>query len=371
MTLPTPIAPALPKNLDTPTLVIDLDVVERNARRMADSMRTNGVALRPHVKTHKSVALARIQLDNGAAGITVGTLGEAEVMAEGGIADIFLAYPIWASGPKAARLRALAERPGLTFAVGCDSIDGARQLARAMTGSRARLRVVLEIDAHYGRTGTAAENAGEVARAAQDAGLEVIGAFTHGGHGYFGPEARAAAGADEVEVLTTAAAALRAENIEPTVLSAGSSPTATQSARPPVTEMRAGTYLIGDRQQVALGSSPPDGVAIAIAATVVSDAVADQVVIDAGAKSLTKDSPAYLEGFGAIPAYADGVIERVSDYHGQVRFSVGARKPRIGEVVAVVPNHACPAIDLYDSFVATRSAEVVGRWTVDARGRSG
>ena len=143
------------------------------------------------------------------------------------------------------------------------------------------------------------------------------------------------------------------------------------SARPPVTEMRAGTYLIGDRQQVALGVSPPDGVAIAVAATVVSDAAPNQVVIDAGAKSLTKDSPAYLAGFGAIPAYPDGVIERVSDYHGQVRFPAGARMPRVGEVVAVVPNHACPVIDLFDAFTATRSGQVVGRWTVDARGRSG
>ena len=126
-----------------------------------------------------------------------------------------------------------------------------------------------------------------------------------------------------------------------------------------------------DRPSTGAGASPPDGVAIAVAATVVSDNVPNQVVIDAGAKSLTKDVPSYLAGFGTIPAYSDGVTERVSDYHGQVRFPAQAQMPQVGEVVAVVPNHACPVIDLFDSFIVTRSGEVVGRWQVDARGRSG
>ncbi len=369
--LTQPVAIRLPDGLDTPTLVIDLDVVERNASRMAQAMAAQGIALRPHVKTHKSVALARLQLDHGAAGITVGTLGEAEVMANGSLNDIFLAYPIWAAGPKAERLRALAERPGLTFSVGVDSVAGARQLARAMSKSRTPLRVVIEVNPQYGRTGINSRDAGALGRAARDAGLEVIGAFTHGGHAYADLDAAETASADEVEALATAAESLRAAGIEAVVLSAGSSPTALRSARPPVTEMRAGTYLIGDRIQVGLGVSPPDGAAMAVAATVVSDAVPDQVVIDAGAKSLTKDLPPYLTGFGVMPAYPDGVVERVSDYHGQVRFPAGAHKPSVGEVVAVVPNHACPVIDLFDSFVATRSGAVLGRWPVDARGRSG
>src|SRR5262245_55978373 len=108
MTLPRPNGPKLPDGLDTPTLVIDLDVVERNAARMAQAIAAAGMTLRPHVKTHKSVALAKLQLEHGAHGITVGTLGEAEVMANGGITDIFLAYPVWVVGAKAQRLRALA-----------------------------------------------------------------------------------------------------------------------------------------------------------------------------------------------------------------------------------------------------------------------
>lgn len=369
--LPRPLAPALPDGLDTPRLVIDLDIVGRNARRIADALAAAGVALRPHVKTHKSVALARLQLESGAIGVTVGTLGEAEVMADGGIGDIFIAYPLWLAGPKAARLRALVERDGLALAVGVDSEAGARRLADAVAGTRRPLRVLVEVDPGNGRTGVAAGRAGAVAAAAARLGLEVVGAFVHGGHGYAAPGAGDAAADDEAAALAEAADGLRSAGIEPRVLSAGSSPTALAAARPPVTEMRPGTYLIGDRQQVALGASPADGVAIAVAATVVSDAVAGQVVIDAGAKSLTKDVPGYLAGHGTIPAYPQGVIERVSDYHGQVRFPAGAARPAPGEIVAVVPNHACPVIDLYDSFVATRSGAVIGEWRVDGRGRSG
>jgi len=91
----------------------------------------------------------------------------------------------------------------------------------------------------------------------------------------------------------------------------------------------------------------------------------------AGAKSLTKDLPPYLAGYGYLPAYPDGVLERVSDYHGEVRLPEGAAAPHIGDVVAVIPNHVCPVIDLFDSFVATRNGTVIGRWPVDARGRSG
>ncbi len=367
---PLPIAPSLPPGLDTPCLVIDLDVVEANALRTAGAMSARGMALRPHVKTHKSVALARIQLDAGAVGITVGTLGEAEVMAEGGINDIFLAYPLWADRPKADRLRALLAQPGLRLAVGIDSIAGAETLAAAVAGNGHRLRVLIEVDPGNGRTGVGPAQAAELAVAAQRLGLEVGGLFSYGGHAYAGREAIGAAAADEVAALTGAAARLRAAGIEPGVLSAGSSPTALGAATAPVTELRPGTYLIGDRQQVALGCSPADGVALAVAATVVSTAVPGQIVINAGAKSLTKDVPAYLTGFGSLPAYPDGVLERVYDYHGQVRFPDGARRPELGQVVAVIPNRANPLIDLYDTFVATRSGRVVGQWPVDARGRS-
>jgi D-serine deaminase-like pyridoxal phosphate-dependent protein len=368
---PIPVAPILPAGLDTPALVIDLDIVERNARRMAENVASRGIALRPHVKTHKSVALARIQLEAGASGVTVGTLGEAEVMAGGGVTDILLAYPIWVDEVKAARLRALHEREGVRLTVGVDSTAGAERLAAAVAGSTKPVGVMIEIDPHYQRTGVSPEDAGELGTAAARLGLEVRGVFAHGGHAYRGREMVDGAASDELQAVTDARDSLAAAGFTDLTLSAGSTPTALLDLIAPINEVRPGTYLINDRIELYMGACGPNDIAMAVAATVVSDNIPGKFVINAGAKSLTKDLPPYLTGFGVIPAYPDGVIERVSDYHGEVRLSDGAPSPRLGDVVAVVPNHACPVIDLYDTFVATRSGTLVGEWPIDARGRRG
>jgi D-serine deaminase-like pyridoxal phosphate-dependent protein len=372
-TLPDPAfqVPWLPGDLDTPALVVDLDVAEANTRRLVAHVARHGATLRPHAKTHKSLELARGQLAMGAAGLTVGTLGEAEVFVAGGFDDLFIAYPVWAAGPKAARLRALhVAASGLR--VGLDSAGGARQLARAVAGTGTPLEVLVEIDPGNRRTGVGTpEEAVAVARAARDLGLDVIGIFSHGGHGYAGPAARESAAADEVRVLSAASEALRAAGFECPVVSAGSTPTMLAALGGPITEMRAGTYLLGDRQQSVLGSIEVGTIALHVAATIVSDAVPGQVVLDAGAKTLTKDLAPYLRGYGALPAYPDAVIERLSDYHGVVRIPPRSPAPRVGEVVAIVPNHVCPVVDLFDSFVAVRGRRLVGALPVDARGRRG
>jgi D-serine deaminase-like pyridoxal phosphate-dependent protein len=362
--------PALPADLATPCLVVDLDIVDRNIERLAAGARDRGVALRPHVKTHKSVAIARMQLEAGAAGITVGTVGEAVVMAAGGIDDIFIAYPVWATGARAERLAAVHR--AVTLSVGIDSVEGAARLARAVEGTDRPLTVLVEIDSGGRRTGVAdpAEIA-QVAAAARTAGLHVAGVFTHGGHSYRDPDAPGPAAADEVAALGAAVAVLRDAGHVIEAVSAGSTPTALLSAAGEVNEIRPGTYLLGDRQQLVLGAIPPDGLALVVAATVVSTAVPGQVVVDAGAKTLTKDRASFLEGFGLLPAYPDAVIERLFDYHGAIAIPPGTHAPELGEIVAIVPNHVCPVVDLFDTFVATRAGEIVGLWPVDARGRSG
>jgi D-serine deaminase-like pyridoxal phosphate-dependent protein len=365
-----PEAPRLPDDLETPCLVVDLDVAEANARRMADGAAARGVLLRPHIKTHKSVALARMQLDHGAAGITVGTLGEAEVMADGGIDDLFVGYPVWPAGSKAGRLRGLHERCSLT--VGVDSAEAAVLLADAIGDSPARpLRVLVEMDSGARRSGVAGPaEALAVATAAREAGLEVIGVFTHGGHGYRAPGAGPEAAADEIQVLGAAADALRTAGFDVQRVSAGSTPTGVHAAAGQVTEIRPGTYVLGDRQQFVLGAIPADGIALVVAATVVSTAVGGQVVLDAGAKTLTKDRAPFLDGFGVLPAYPSAVIERLFDYHAAVSIPEGSPAPRLGEVVAIVPNHVCPVVEQFDEFVVARKGVAEGRWPVDARGRS-
>jgi D-serine deaminase-like pyridoxal phosphate-dependent protein len=362
--------PALPADLATPCLVVDLDVVARNIERLALGARDRGVALRPHVKTHKSVALARMQLDAGAAGITVGTVGEAEVMAAGGIDDIFIAYPVWAEGIRAERTAAV--HGAVTLSVGIDSVEGAQRLARAVEGSDRPLTVLVEVDSGGRRTGIAdPTEVVRVAGAARSAGLRVAGVFTHGGHSYRDPDARIAAAADEVAALGAAADALRDAGHEVERVSAGSTPTGVLAAAGQVNEIRPGTYLLGDRLQLVLGAIPADGLALVVAATVVSTAVPGQVVVDAGAKTLTKDRASFLEGFGLLPDYPDVVIERLFDYHGAIAIPPGMAAPGLGEVVAIIPNHVCPVVDLFDTFVATRAGQIVGQWPVDARGRSG
>jgi D-serine deaminase-like pyridoxal phosphate-dependent protein len=355
--------------IDTPALVVDRDRMDAAIGLMQRSMDERGVALRPHAKTHKSVEVGRRQVAAGASGLTVGTIGEAETFVDGGLDDLFIAYPLVPLGPKAARLRALAERSRLR--VGTDSVVGARTIAEALGDARDRVEVLVEIDSGGRRTGVEPVDAGVLARAAADLGLRVIGVFTHGGHSYHGRDARQPAADDEVRYLTEAAESLRAAGIEPIVVSAGSTPTAVASARGAVTEERPGTYVFGDRQQVALGSIEVDAVAAVIAARVVSvNAAGRRYVIDAGAKTLTKDVPAYLAGHGAIPEL-DGVVARVSDYHGVVEVPDSAAMPEIGRVVIVVPNHICPVVDLFGAFEVVRDGEIVDRWRVDAHSRSG
>jgi D-serine deaminase-like pyridoxal phosphate-dependent protein len=354
--------------IDTPAVVVDLDRVDARIAAMADTMRARGVRLRPHAKTHKSLAFGRRQLDAGAVGLTVPTIGEAEVFAAGGFDDLFIAYPVIAQGPKAERLRTLAERCSLS--VGADSAVGLDALASALGGAAGRVSVVIEVDVGGGRTGVRPEDAGAIARHATGLGLTVAGVFTHGGHGYAGREERVAAATDEVEGLARAAESLRAEGIEPTVVSAGSTPTAELSAQGPITEERPGTYIFGDRQQAFLTARPLDDTALFVASTVVSHGSGGGFVVDAGAKILGKDVAPYLAGHGSIVGYPDAVIERVNDHHGVVALPASAARPTIGDVVWIAPNHVCPVVNLVDEYVIAQDGRVVDRWPVDARGRN-
>ncbi|MFA9445773.1 alanine racemase [Egicoccus sp. AB-alg6-2] len=361
-------APALPGGLDTPAVVVDLDRVDANVARMQARLDERGVSLRPHAKTHKSPFFAARQLDAGAVGITVAVLGEAQVMADAGIQDVFVAYPVWAVGAKADRLRELAGR--VRLAVGVDSVEGARQLGRALAGAAAGPEVLIELDSGEGRTGTDATRVVAVARAVADAGLTLRGVFTHGGHAYQGPDRVAGAAEDEGSTLGAALHDLRDAGFEVRVVSAGSTPTAVASAAGPVTEERPGTYVFGDRQQANLGGSDPTTLALTVAATVVSTAVPGRCVLDAGAKALAKDKPDWLAGHGVVPMLPGAVIRAVYDHHAVVELAEDTPAPRVGDVVGVVPNHACPVVNLTDELLLTRDGELVERLPVLARGRN-
>jgi D-serine deaminase-like pyridoxal phosphate-dependent protein len=249
-------------------------------------------------------------------------------------------------------------------------VVGLEALAAAVRGAARSPTVVIEIDSGGRRSGVRPELAGQLARRATGLGLTVTGVFTHGGHGYGGLDARGPAAEDEVAGLTAAAASLRATGIEPTVLSAGSTPTAVLSARGAVTEERPGTYIFGDRQVSALAGQPFEDVALAVATTVVSAGPADGFIVDAGAKILGKDVAPMLDGHGSVLGYPEAVIERLYDHHGVVDLPPGSARPAVGSIVWVVPNHVCPVVNMVDEYVIARGGQVVDRWAVDARGRN-
>lgn len=357
----------LPEGIDTPTVIVDIDVLERNITTWATRMADRGVGLRPHTKTSKCIEVIRRQVDAGAVGLTVATLGEAEVLADAGFTELFQAYPLWAGRPdRARRLRALHERVELM--VGVESVEAAAALGRAVAGSERPLRVLVELDPGLHRSGVRPDEVVDIARAAHDAGLDVRGAFTFGGHGYAACDAAPNAGDDEVRTLTLAAELLTAAGFEPSVLSAGSTPTALHSARGPVTDERPGTYVFQDSQQVTLGVASLGEVAMVVAATVVASHADGRFVLDTGSKAIAADRPVWAKGHGRVPAYPDAELRSLSEHHC-VGWTTGPR-PKVGEVVAVVPNHACVVVNLVDTLTVVRNGVIVDEWAVASRGRN-
>ncbi len=361
---------------DTPYLLVDDAVLRRNVDRLADWAAEHGLQVRPHAKTHKCLEVAHRQLGAGAAGLTVATIGEAEVFAEAGVDDLFIAYPLWLSEAKAQRLRTLARRSldeprRSLLRVGVDSIAGARQLAAGLDG--VPVDVLVEVDSGMRRTGVAPEAAGQVAVAARDAGLTVLGVFTFPGHGYGPGAARQEAAHQEAQALASAAQSLRDNGIEPVVVSGGSTPTVEFAAAGVLTEIRPGVYPFNDAQQWELGSCTPDQLALVAMATVVSEQLPTgpnaptRLVLDAGSKTLGADRPAWTTGFGRLPDVPDARIVSLSEHHAVVEFPPGTEVPALGETVRVAPNHVCSAVNLADELIA-QTAGGTRVWPILARG---
>lgn len=351
----------------TPVLVVDVDVLHRNLVAMADATAGAGVALRPHAKTHKCPQIAHRQLTLGAVGLSVATVAEAEVFADHGVTDLFVAYPVAAGGGRAARLAALLERARVV--VGVDSVEGAAALGPVRATDGRTPEALVEVDCGLHRSGVAPEEAPVVAVAAARAGLRVTGAFTYPGHAY-APGAAASAAADERAALARAGELLAAAGFDVTVLSGGSTPTATRTAADPgpCTELRPGVYAFNDAQQVHLGTCGPGDVALRVLATVVSAPAPDRVVLDAGTKVLGADRPPWAPGHGSVPGLPGAVVTGLWEHHAVVRLAPQTPRPAVGEVVAVVPNHCCSAVNLVDELVVVRDGHPVDRWPVAARG---
>jgi D-serine deaminase-like pyridoxal phosphate-dependent protein len=353
--------------LDTPCLLLDLDRLDRNIRRMADLIAAAGVRLRPHAKTHKLAQVAERQLAAGCDGLTVAKLGEAEMLVGHGILDLFIAYPLW--GPrKWERLCRLAEQAAIR--VCADSHEVCEGISAAAAGRGLSIPVRIEVDTGFGRCGVqTVEQARALAeRLSKLRGVELVGLMSFAGRTYtVGPEhARDAALADAARLLEVATA-LRESGFAVPEISVGSTPGASYAAElDGVTEIRPGTYVFSDRDQVALGWGTLDDCALTVLATVVSRPTPTRAVIDAGTKTLSSDRASAVEGWGVVRGHPSWALVSLYEEHGVLEVPPGAAP--IGTTVEIVPNHACGAVNLHDWVAAVRDGAVEEWWRVEGRG---
>lgn len=348
------------KQAETPCVLIDEAIVEANLARAQDYADRHGLALRPHIKTHKLPRFALRQVELGAVGITCQKLGEAEVMADAGVADILITYNIL--GPaKLERLAALHARlPRLS--VVADNATVVAGYAARFRDAAAPLDVLVECDTGADRCGvvTPAEALALAQAIAAAPGLRFAGLMTYPPRG---------GGVAVAAFLAEACTLLEAAGLPPARVSSGGTPDlwkAGEVAR--VTEHRPGTYIFNDIMQISWGHCALADCALTVLATVVSRPTPERAVLDAGSKALTAD-PAPKPGHGLILEYPDAVIASLSEEHAVIDLSACAQRPEVGEVVRVVPNHSCPVSNLFDTVHIVRDGNIVETVPVAARGR--
>jgi D-serine deaminase-like pyridoxal phosphate-dependent protein len=366
-------------DLPTPALLLDLDVLERNLTRMAERTRALGVALRPHVKTHKCLEVGRRQLAHGAVGITVATLPEAAAFAAGGFTDITWAFPLVLA--RLDEVIALARR--VTLRVLLDSPDALDALARAARGAGIGVHAWLEVDTGHHRSGVRPEaGLGLARRLATEEGVVFDGVLTHAGQSYVARtrEERAAVAERERATMVEFAAALAAAGVPVPAVSVGSTPAMSAVERlDGVTEVRPGNYAFYDYMQAAVGVCAPADCALTVLASVVSHQPgAAHVVVDAGALVLSKDAgphdPGLGRGLGPVLRGLEGhdlepfaQVQGVSQEHGTVGGQSAADvdgRFRVGEKLRILPNHSCLTAAMFDRYDVVRAGEVVDTWRI-------
>lgn len=362
-------SPSTLSDLATPAAVIDLERMDANLDRMASYASVHGLALRPHIKTHKTPVLAAEQLRRGAVGVTVATPHEAEIMA-GVVDDILVAYP--PVGPaRLERLIALPERVRLTVAL--DGVEALDSLAAAAADAGREIGVLVELDVGMHRCGvTAPEEAVRVASAAASrAGLAYRGVLFYPGHIREPVGEQAASLRRLADQLGRFLDALDAAGLPPAVVSGGSTPTALASHEiPGITEIRPGTYIFNDRTTADIGACGWDECAYSVLATVVSTAVPGQAVVDAGSKALSREELRAPDaaGYGALLNRPEVVVRTTSEEHGVLDLSSTEWRPRVGDRVRIVPNHVCVSVNLHNRLWGAQGAAIEREWTVQARG---
>ncbi|PYP17356.1 MAG: hypothetical protein DMD54_07670 [Gemmatimonadetes bacterium] len=360
-------------DVETPALLLYHDVMERNLKHMADRAKRLGVALRPHIKTHKCLELGRRQAAQGAQGVTVSTLFEAEAFARGGFSDLTWAFPL--DRTHLPHVKRIADS-GATLRVILDDL----QTAQAVSGTG--LHVWLKVDCGYHRAGVdpSSRYGLDVARElGAERGVTFDGILSHSGHAYRtrNKDEAAQVAEQERQVMAWFAELLRKDGLPVRGVSVGSTPAmAAVKDLTGVTEARPGNYIFYDRTMVLIGCCEPQDVAVSVLATVVSHQPgASHFVVDAGALSLSKDlGPAHLgleTAFGAVKGHPELTVASVSQEHGLIRAAAPAAiegKFKVGEQIEIIPNHSCLTEAHFDEYVVIEGGRMIDCWKIE-RGR--
>lgn len=358
--LPSFIDSRILESLDTPALVIDLDLLERNIERIANVCKQAGVSWRPHCKTHKSGDLAKLLIEKGAIGVTCSKLSEAVAMADAGITDILIANQI-TSPSKIQRLVELRHRADVAVCV--DSIGNATALSDAAVRNGCRLRVLIEIDTGTRRAGVLpGESVVQLARnLVQLAGLEFAGVMTWEGHTtqIVPPAAKETAIREAISQLTSSADACRNVGIPVKIVSCGGTGTyQTASHFPGVTEIQAGGGILGDVRYNSKYNVDLD-YALAIVATVTSRPTPHRIIIDAGKKALSTDAATPL------PLHQNPITSiAFSAEHGKLELSSPSIAPLVGDKLLLIPGYADTTVHLYRCLYGIRNGNIEKSWKI-------
>lgn len=351
-------------DLETPALLIDREIMMHNLKRMQAMADSHGVSLRPHTKTHKCPNIAKLQLNEGASGICVQKLGEAEVMVQAGVKDIFITNEI-VQPTKINRLVKLQGRACVKIAV--DSLENAQQVGDIAAASNRVVPVLVDVDTGMKRCGVPL---GPLAirlakRVAETKGLRFDGLMTFEGHLYEirNPRKRKAVAQRTLERFVRLGKKIRKAGIDVPVLSCGSTPTAEAAASVEgITELQPGNYVFYDLMQVEEGSVSLRNCAQRILTTVISSPSEKRCVVDAGSKAFVHDQGK----FPRILGDAKGTPIDIHEEHLTLR--TGA-KFRIGDKIQFIPYHACTATNMFDQVHIVKGDTVTATWSVAARGK--
>ena len=357
--------------IDTPALVVDLDILDANLRRVAEYTREHSLRLRPHTKTHKSTRIGRRQLDEGAAGLTVAKVSEAEVMLGAEPADLLVAYPIIGRA-KLERLMQVARRARVTVAL--DSYQAARQLSDAARAAQLEIGVLAEVDVGLGRVGVSpGEPLLHLAQAIEKLShLSFEGITFYPGQVKDLDESGLRSFAQVGDLLRSILSDFRGAGIQVKIVSGGSTPTLFHSHElQGLTEIRPGTYVYNDVNTVRSGGCAPQDCAAAILATVVSTARPGQMIVDGGSKTFSSDRLANSAEvtFGHVVEAPGARFHKMNEEHGYIDITHAEREFSIGDRVHIIPNHICVAVNLHEQVYGVRGESVEEIWKVEGRGK--